>query len=178
MQKLTDAELTAAWWADEWNTLWEQAVPIVRAVVDRLIWLGEVYGVEREELIAEGNLAAGAAVRSWDAIMGTFNAHVSSRVRWALLTLASSLARTNGAEIEVDEIPDENAPEPDHEAELTQLRARMAERLTHAEMRLLVLHFFGVDGGEPFTQGEIAVMHDVSQATVHRELQRVLAKLA
>jgi RNA polymerase sigma factor (sigma-70 family) len=178
VEKSNDDRLLLAREREDWNTLWEAAIPIVATVVDRLLWLGEVVKFDRDELIAEGNLAAGEAVRSWWPLDGAFNTHLNRRVRWHLLTFVVNAAKhtSNRADVDVEEL----ASEPDHdgadyEIQAERVRANMP-KLSHGEQRLVSL-YFGLDS-EPLNLREIAVAHDVSHMTVHRELQRVLRKLS
>lgn len=78
--RLASNELALARDAEDWTTLWKAAMPWVKFVISSMAR----QGVD-EDLLQEGNLAAGAAVRSWDPDKGAFSTHICSYVRFEML---------------------------------------------------------------------------------------------
>lgn len=166
----TTQELWAAHSVRDYETLWKEAIPLVRHVVKRL----DVYGPhDREELIAEGDLVAGVAVRSWDPVNVAFSTWICSAVRNRLLTYIDR-EREQGArrvQQDVEQLPGAEA-EPELDA------SRVEEFLTYvpfSEAQLLRKHF-GI-GCAPLSVGELAVAHDVSSAAISKALERALDNL-
>jgi RNA polymerase sigma factor (sigma-70 family) len=178
VQKSNDELLLQAREREDWNTLWTAAVPIVKGVVDRLLWLGEVVNFEKDELIAEGNLAAGFAVRSWWPLDGQFSTHITNKIRWHLLTFVVQAAKhTRGrVDVEIEQLASDEDADPHREIVAKRIQENV-HLLSNGERRLLDL-YFGLSDNEPLGYREIAVAHDVSHMTVQRALQRVLRKLS
>jgi RNA polymerase sigma factor (sigma-70 family) len=152
------------------QTLWEAAVPLVRYVVKRL----DVYGPhDREDLIAEGTLAAGVAIRAWNPIDVAFSTWVCNCVRNRLIAYIDREREHDTRRVQQDvEQMAGDAPEPELDA------TRVAEFLAlvpFPDAQLLRKHF-GI-GCAPYTVSELAVAHDVSSAAVTQALQRALANL-
>lgn len=81
MKRLTHAELAAAHDRQDWPTLWKAALPLVKVAVRRLVRDG---GTRTDDLMQEGALAAGEAIRSWRPIECALSTHLILAVRSAL----------------------------------------------------------------------------------------------
>jgi RNA polymerase sigma factor (sigma-70 family) len=85
VKKCSADELRAAHQAQDWRLLWEQALPLVKFTITRLIRSGRLdSSFSSDDLLQEGNLAAGAAVRSWHPDKGAFSTWVMRRVHGAI----------------------------------------------------------------------------------------------
>lgn len=91
MKRLTHGELADAQGRSQWAVLWEQALPLVKFAVKRLIKSGALAAeYATDDLLQEGNLAAGKVIRTWDPFEGAFSTWVIRRVSGAL---ANHIAR-------------------------------------------------------------------------------------
>lgn len=95
MKKLTHAELAAAQERGDWDLLWAQAMPLVKMVVGRMGRNGSVRSEDADDdLLQQGMLIAGDAMRAWRPLECAFSTHITNRVRSDLLNYATT--RANG----------------------------------------------------------------------------------
>lgn len=144
MDTLNHAGLWAAHEKQNWTLLWEQAVPVVQATVGRMKKTGEATGVDYDELIAEGNLVAGTAVREWRPLDTTFGSWVSFCVRRKLLNVIG-LQRSRDRSRDDMNVELVAAPEMDltAAASAAQLRAMLNE--LPGKEQLMIRWFYGID---------------------------------
>jgi RNA polymerase sigma factor (sigma-70 family) len=84
--KKTYAELAALRERKEWGMLWVEALPLVKFTIKRMIQSGALDPhYAREDLLQEGNLSAGKAIRTWEPLEAAFSTWITSNVRGALL---------------------------------------------------------------------------------------------
>jgi RNA polymerase sigma factor (sigma-70 family) len=200
MRKLSHEDLRAARDRQDWNTLWLQSIPLVKFSIKKMMSEGEVDPFwAREDLLQEGMLAAGLAVRSWDTIEGAFSSWVTLKVRGHLLDHLNRNA-TNGmggkdADVTVASLheiahrteesettrQDELAYDvevfapPETAAEAAALR-RLMVRLTSAEADV-VARTFGLGGAEPQSLREVAEHYGVSHVMLRKRLKRAVERL-
>lgn len=85
-QRLTHEELAQAHDRGDWDTLWKHAIPLTYFAVRRLVETGKVRSeFASDDMVQEGLLAAGQAVRTWDPLLGAFSTWVMPRVAGALM---------------------------------------------------------------------------------------------
>ncbi|HKU13523.1 MAG TPA: hypothetical protein VJQ52_03955 [Steroidobacteraceae bacterium] len=90
MKKFTHAELAAAQERGDWDLLWQQAMPLVKLVVGRMGRSGAVRnsaakpGTRDDDLLQQGMLIAGEAMRQWKPLECAFTTHIGNAVRWKL----------------------------------------------------------------------------------------------
>lgn len=95
--RLSHAELAAARQRQDWGLLWEQAIPLAKLAVRRLMEKGSLApGQSTEDLMQDALLAAGLAVRKWQPEKGAFSTWVMARARGQVL---DSLAACNSGMI-------------------------------------------------------------------------------
>jgi RNA polymerase sigma factor (sigma-70 family) len=175
VEKLTHQELWAAHTAQDWNCLWSAAEPLVTFVVDKLIRDGAAAFANREELVAEGQLAAGELVREWQPLEGTFNTFLASRLKWRLQNVCRREMRRDrwiddGADVE--NVADENAEPVIDKAQVTWL----LKTLPPHEARMVKMSY-GI--GEPAkTLREMADVYCAPRMTIQRDITRILIKLS
>jgi RNA polymerase sigma factor (sigma-70 family) len=91
--RLSHAELVAARTRQDWDLLWEQAIPLAKLAVRRLMEEGLLDPYHsREDLMQDAMLAAGMAVRKWQPEKGAFSTWVMVRVRGAALDSITAAA--------------------------------------------------------------------------------------
>lgn len=96
MTRLTEDDLKIARAIEDWNTLWLAAEPLIKFAMSELR-CGD------EDALQEARLAAGAAVRSWDPLKGSFSTHVISCARGTILKWLNSDNRGIGSRRQADE---------------------------------------------------------------------------
>lgn len=97
MKQATHEELVAAKDSEDWDFLWRAAIPLVKVAVRRHLRSNAIQTPKwvREDLLQEGLLAAGAAVRTWQTFDCAFSTWVHTRVQGVLVD-ASRRAANNG----------------------------------------------------------------------------------
>lgn len=86
VEKLTHAELARAHERKDWPLLWQQAEPLVRMVVRRLSRAASAKeNVDSEDLVQEGMVIAGTAMRRWQPLECAFSTYIANQVGWGLL---------------------------------------------------------------------------------------------
>lgn len=86
MKQATHEELVAAKDREDWDFLWRAAIPLVKFTIKKMMRHGEVepHG-STEDVLQEGMLTAGAAIRSWSTYDAAFSTWISVKVRGALI---------------------------------------------------------------------------------------------
>ncbi len=177
MQKLTHEELWDAQARGDFDLLWTAAERHVAGTVIGMLRRGDVEG-EKDDLIGEGNLAAGLAVKCWNPLVAAFSTHVSLFVYRAVKRYATkqdqhTMQILDGSSVE--ELSDPDAKSADETADVQRVR-ELLTGLSHAE-RKLISRYFGI-GGDAMSIRELAVAHDVASSTLHDKIRAILAKLA
>lgn len=88
MKRLSHVELAAAQERADWPLLWRQALPLVKLAVARMRNTVRSEDVD-DDLLQQGMLIAGEAMRSWRPIECAFSTHITTRVRSDLLNYAT-----------------------------------------------------------------------------------------
>jgi RNA polymerase sigma factor (sigma-70 family) len=91
--RLTTNELALARDAEDWSTLWTAAIPWVKFVISSMGRQGLISWPHarrarkelRKEVLQEGSLAAGGAIRNWDPDIAAFSTYICLRVRGDLI---------------------------------------------------------------------------------------------
>lgn len=87
MKRFTHAELAAAQERGDWALLWQQAVPLVKLTLGRMRKSGASNSDNADddgELLQQGMLIAGEAMRTWKPLECTFTTWISRTVEWEL----------------------------------------------------------------------------------------------
>ncbi len=177
MRKYSHEELWAAQSRGDYQLLWTAAERHVASTVIGMLKRGDVEG-DKDDLIGEGNLAAGLAVRKWDPLVAAFSTYVSLRVYRAVMHYVAKQGRHSVQVVDgyaVEELPDQEAKSAAEAADAASVR-ELLTGLSHAERKLIQRHF-GI-GEDPMTVRELAVEHDVASSTLHRKVREILDKLA
>jgi len=95
VKKPSADELAAAHDRGDWNTLWLAARPLVKFTIKNMIRRGEIDPARwiDEDLLQQGMLSAGLAVRSWNTLEGAFSTWVSTKVRGYLREFRDNAVR-------------------------------------------------------------------------------------
>lgn len=155
--------------------LWLHVTPLVVNVAKRLQRAEQTPSAELLDLIQEGSIAAGQAVKSWDPDKGALSTWVVARARGAMLDYARSpKARSGGVvgtqeELRAATIPaGRNAEiESEEESEDAEI-VRAAMRSLSPRSRQLVRDYWYTG----LTLKEIAERDGVSTTTIHKLLKR------
>jgi len=82
-KKFTHAELAEAQAAGNWTLLWQQAMPLVKLVLGRMKRGNSVKEDDADsDLLQQGMLTAGEALREWKPMECAFSTHICNAVRW------------------------------------------------------------------------------------------------
>jgi DNA-directed RNA polymerase specialized sigma24 family protein len=176
MQKLTHSQLAEAHDRQDWTALWTAAVPVVNQIVGGMYRLGDLGNVDREELEQEGALLAGALIRSWNPLLGTFRTWLAVGVRRHLFKIVNR----NGAQeaatdksVDVEQLPADGT-ESTEETDKAHILA-LLDRLP-AHQAAFMRKLYGL-GCEAMSAEEYAVAHDVFSYEVYRARDILLAKM-
>lgn len=156
MTQLTHAQLSSAHDRQDWYTLWMQAVPLVASCVGSMHRKGELRDVDRDDMLQEGNLAAGAAIRKWKPLESTLGTWVWVCVRSRLLSLTRRAGYRDSlidAGADVEQLPSDVEPEDVDLAALPGLLARLDE-----EERAAVIHRYDLGGQRDLYEGNRAAL--------------------
>lgn len=186
MKRLNADELRAAQVAQDWRSLWEQALPLVKFAVNRFAMRGVDRALCSDDMIQDGNIAAGKAVRSWNPDKGEFSTWILARVEGAIRnhlqrTLSGmvggrdSEGRTGFFEDERFADVEELVSSLEQEDEATRLGDALAQ-LTAGDQKILALRY-GVGGEKTLQVQEIAIHLGWSQSSVKRVLAECVKKL-
>lgn len=94
MKKFTHAELAAAQERGDWDLLWQQALPLVPLAIRKAKRSGAIAADDADaDLLQQGMLIAGEAVRTWKPIECALSTHVVWRVRGDLFNYVTERAR-------------------------------------------------------------------------------------
>lgn len=157
MKLMNAEELRAAHAAQDWRVLWEQTIYIVKHSVRRLLQAGQL-APERasDDLLQEGYMAAGRAVKTWNPDLGMFSTWISHAVRGAMLDHlrreASGMIGGRDAghltiSFEDALTQDMDGEEPTEEMERLRLAAQVRVALASLEEREreLLKRWYGID---------------------------------
>lgn len=92
--RLTHTELAEAHGRADWRVLWEHAIPLVKMTVGRMARSKEMRRDVTDDLMQEGMLIAGEAMRTWDPVECAYSTHITRKVGWG--TLETLTKRHNG----------------------------------------------------------------------------------
>lgn len=174
MPKPIHEKLAAARDVQNWDVLWREAIPIVKAIVDRVRRSGDVYGVDWDDMLQEGNLEAGSAIRKWNPIESTFGTWLTSCVKPRIHGLAYRQGARDALTdhgIDVEQLPGESVVEEIDPGQT----AALLSRLDSDELEV-VCCVYGF--GRP-AMSITAIAADVGwhHSTVQRVLDGALAKM-
>jgi len=182
-------ELRAAHAAQDWRTLWEQSVPIVKYSIKLLMKAGRLSRNSiSDDLLQEGYEAAGRAVRSWNPDIGKFSPWISQAARSAML---NHLRREAGGMVGgrdavalttqwVDDVAaDAEADTPFQEVErsVDALRVRIALTALEPNEQLVIKRYFGVDCA-PEPMDAICKMSGLSRRSAWRIIREALERMS
>lgn len=186
---MTQAQLREAHAAGKWQPLWLQAIPLVKRVISQLIARGTITTDQAtDDLLQEGLLSAGRAIRTWKPGKGPFPHWVCRTAHGAMLDhirrAASGMVggmRASGKTLPLfEEILEGGTREP-YEMVLQEQQAiaiRSAiSRLKIPEDRELISRVYGIDC-EAETLPAIATQWGRSLRSVQRMFSTACRKLA
>lgn len=188
MKLMNAEELRAAHAAQNWRVLWEQTIYIVKHAVTRLLQAGQL-APERasDDLLQEGYMAAGKAVKTWNPDLGMFSTWISHAVRGAMLNhlKAESTGIIGGrdaglitTQLADDITPDMEGDEPTEEIERLKDAVRVRIALGHLEERerLILERWFGIDC-EPEPMDAICMVVGLKRVQVWRIIKNTLRRM-
>lgn len=188
MNRLSAPELSAARKAQNYKLLWEQAIPVVKFAISRLVQSGRVdRSYCSDDMYQAAYLAVGATVRSWEPDKVAFSTWIVARAQGAALDYLRGQASgmvggrdANGRTGVYDEelTPDLGsgiAESLENDQEAQQLLAGW-QQLDRFDRNLLALRY-GL-GVESQTMSEVAQSTGEPLRTTERKLQVALRKLA
>jgi RNA polymerase sigma factor (sigma-70 family) len=176
--------------AQDWKSLWSQALPLVKHTVSKLIASGRLTSEQAtDDLLQEGNLAAGRAVRTWDPDKGAFSTWIVRAAHGAILDhiqrTSSGMVggrRSPGHTTQLfEESLEGSLREPEEEilrAQNAQMIRRAVETLKIPEDRELLKLVYGLEDDEPRTLVQIAKDWDMSERSIQRMYAAAMKKLA
>jgi RNA polymerase sigma factor (sigma-70 family) len=193
---MTSDQQRAAHTRQDWRALWLDGLPLVRFTLTRMRANGELLSPVDDDLLQEGYLAAGEAVRLWQPPLGAFSTFLVSWIRGRLLTYLNKAGSSfSGRAVVAGPLPDETvdgpgtsyaytASEPEgyadplEETEATQRTAhlRYALGLLSATDRQLLVNLFGLDG-DRWTAENYRRAYRLPLATVNWRKRQALKKL-
>lgn len=180
-KKLTHAELAAAQERKDWALLWQHAMPLVKLVIGRMRKDGASRSESADadgELLQQGMLIAGEAMRSWRPMECAFSTHITTRVRGDLLNHGAEEANAGVASRAQnpvilslgDERPDASSDSEDEDADDD---GTFSAALTYAGVVMPGGQYDG-DGYTPEGFGDPSEVADVgAQAHVRAVLQHL-----
>lgn len=125
MKKFTHAELAGAQERGDWDLLWVQAMPLVKLVVGRMLKEKTRDEDVTDDMVQQGMLIAGEAMRAWKPLECAFSTHITVRVRGGILNHAAEQANGGVGSMKQnptilslgDERPDASTSGDDEEAD-------------------------------------------------------------
>lgn len=189
MSQLSASELRAAQAAQDWRKLWEAALPLVKHTISKLLAAGQITTEQAtDDLLQEGNLAVGRAVRTWEPDKGTLATWVCRAAHGALLDhlrrQSSGMigGRDSGVAVAAlfEEITEGSLREPQDEV-VREDDARAVREAIQAlrvpEDRELICKVYGI-GCDAQTLPEIAAEWGMSPRSIDRMFATARRKLA
>lgn len=191
MKRLSAHELRAARKAQDWNTLWEQSLPIVKFAISSMVRGGMDRHHCTDDTLQEASLAAGKAVRTWDPSKGEFSTWIVKRATGAIRNHINrernGLIGGRDAYVATVEMQEERAPDLEAKSALGDLEG--AERIRLVRDLLfrasdnpldyeIVAYRFGFAGYPVQTMNEIARRVRLPLRTVERRLAKALRDMA
>lgn len=180
-KKLTHAELADAQAHGDWPLLWQHAMPLVKLVIGRMRKDGAAQSDSADddgELLQQGMLIAGEAMRAWRPVECAFSTHITTRVRGGILNHAAEQANAGVGSREQkpvilslgDERPDSSTSADDEDADDD---GTFEAALTYAGVVMPGGQYDG-DGVVPEGFGDPSEVADVgAQAHVRAALQHL-----
>lgn len=185
---LTPDELRVLHAARDWRVLWQAAIPIVKHAVTKLLRSGQLStDSATDDLLQEGYLAAGPAIKSWNPDAGMFSTWISHAVRGAMLDHLrrecsgmvggrDSGRRTTVMEDDIAMDTEAVTPAAETERSNDALRVRVALASLGAREQLIVKRWFGIDC-EPESLDQICMIAGLKRVQVWRVIKNTLSKM-
>lgn len=188
MRRLSAEELRAAKADHDYRLLWEQALPLVKFAVGQLVRGGMNSAACTEDMLQDGNLAAGRAVRTWDPKKGEFATWVVARVQGAirnhLTRERSGMVGGRDAHGQTAHLEEEAALSPDDDiltemqlAEAADIIQGSLHEIPRRDSNLLRMKH-GLFGVSPLAVAEIAYRFGAPLRTTERAIAQAFKKLA
>ena len=95
-KKFTHAELAEAQAAGNWTLLWQQAIPLVKLVIGRMLSDKDREEAIVDDMAQQGMLIAGEQMRTWKPLECAFSTHITRHVQWYI---GHALAENNNGGI-------------------------------------------------------------------------------
>lgn len=188
MKLMNAEELRAAHAAQNWRVLWEQTIYIVKHAVTRLLQAGQL-APERasDDLLQEGHMAAGKAVKTWNPDLGMFSTWISHAVRGAMLDHlrreASGMIGGRDAKLPTISFEDTmgldmDGEEPTEEVERVRdaVKVRIALESLEGREKLILERWFGIDC-EPEPMEAICMVVGLKRVQVWRIIKNTLRRM-
>jgi RNA polymerase sigma factor (sigma-70 family) len=189
VNRLPAQELSAARKAQNYRLLWEQAIPVVKFAISRLIQSGRVERTScSDDMYQAAYLAVGASVRSWEPDKVAFSTWIVTRAQGAALDYlryqASGMVGGRDADGRTGMYDEELTP--DH------LSSGVAESVENDEQTRELLNGwqqldrydkdllgrrFGLDGFESMSIDELTASNGEPRRTTQRRLQNASKKV-
>lgn len=192
MKRLSADELRAARKAQDWKTLWEQAIPLVKFTMSSFIRGGMDPKYRFEDALQSAYLAVGQAVRTWDPGTGEFSTWIMFRAQGAIVNYInkeqSGVVGGRDAEGQMYGSPEEHLATVAvdfatlRELEEEEVRRTVRDWLfTHSDDPLdheIICYRFGIGDYPLLSIIEIASRVKRPYRTVKRRLQKSLQEMA
>lgn len=188
MKLMNAEELRAAHAAQDWRRLWEQTIYIVKHAVTRLLQAGQL-APERasDDLLQEGYMAAGRAVKTWNPDLGMLSTWISHAVRGAMLNhlKAESTGIIGGRDaghitvsLPEETLHDMEDEEPSDEVERLRdaVKVRIALEALEPREKLILERWFGIDC-DPEPMEAICMVVGLSRVQVWRIIKNTLRRM-
>lgn len=192
MKRLSADELRAARKAQDWKTLWEQAIPLVKFTMSSFIKGGMDPKYRFEDALQSAYLAVGQAVRTWDPGTGEFSTWIMFRAQGAIVDYIrkeqSGVVGGRDAEGQMYGSPEEHlATVAVDFATLRELEEEEVRRTVrdwlfmHSDDPLdheIICYRFGMNGYPQLTLREISKRVQRPFITVRRRIEKSLAVMS
>jgi RNA polymerase sigma factor (sigma-70 family) len=158
---------------EAWQRLWGHGLRMVLKIVNHMEEKGLLKNIDREEAIAEGNLAIGEALLSWLPKKGKYST-------WIWLGIRAAIVRADRADFNLDLYADVDELLGDDDAldgvyfhgqSVRKLR-RAFRHLSNLHKQVVTMYFWG-----DYTQAEIGEVLGVTRQRVNQLLSVALTEL-
>lgn len=191
MKRLSADELRAARKAQDWKTLWEQAIPLVKFTMSSFVRGGMDTKYCTDDALQIANLAVGSAVRTWEPEKGEFSTWIMFRAQGAIVDYIrreqSGIVGGRDSSGSTFSIHEDLTPDARKLGTLAELEAEETARqvrdwlFMHSDDPLdyeIVCYRFGIGAYPQLEIKEIARRVKTPLRTVERRLQKSLTEMA